>query len=80
MAPLLLCAVASIGLAWPAPAAAFDGQSVLTLSNWARESGIEMHPSVEWENNGDEDWGLELMSKVNQGMVLIMLDSATRTS
>lgn len=41
-----------------------------------------MHPSVEWKDNGDEDWGLQLTSKVDRGTVLIkvprslVLDSA----
>jgi hypothetical protein len=66
-------------LLWFSPAA---GRSVLTLSNWARERGIEMHPSTKWKDNGDEDWGLQLTSKVDRGTVLIkvprslVLDSA----
>ncbi|KAL7541496.1 hypothetical protein ACHAXR_010973 [Thalassiosira sp. AJA248-18] len=70
-----------VALLWFAPTATF-GRSVLTLSNWARESGIVMHPSVEWKDNGDDDWGLQLTSKVERGDVLIrvprslVLDSA----
>lgn len=70
-----------VALLWSAPAATF-GRSVLTLSNWAKENGITMHPSIKWKDNGDEDWGLQLTSKVDRGTVLLrvprslVLDSA----
>eukprot|EP00584_Thalassiosira_punctigera_P018499 CAMPEP_0172554988 /NCGR_PEP_ID=MMETSP1067-20121228/57443_1 /TAXON_ID=265564 ORGANISM="Thalassiosira punctigera, Strain Tpunct2005C2" /NCGR_SAMPLE_ID=MMETSP1067 /ASSEMBLY_ACC=CAM_ASM_000444 /LENGTH=403 /DNA_ID=CAMNT_0013343479 /DNA_START=96 /DNA_END=1307 /DNA_ORIENTATION=- len=68
-------------LPWLAPIGAL-GRSVLTLSNWARESGIAMHPSVEWKDNGGGDWGLQLTSEADRGAVLmrvprsLVLDSA----
>jgi hypothetical protein len=57
-------------------------RDVLALSRWAEESGIRMHPNLQWKNNGEEDWGLELTNPVPRGTVLltvprsIVLDSS----